>query len=224
METNAPSIKESEEPSLLPPPLPVDDALRLATLARVPETEREQFLELVYAVLANVRMADRRSLGSNPGPTLVQAAELARALHQTIGKLATIDGQWVEHLRRRSYEYQARLRDVPITVFQLASLLSVAACMSPPRETGDAVSSHQKSSRDRTSKYPTFSFLACWLKILAREYGGKLGDRRLLEVIKILNPHLPHGSMPKNLTLRTLKRVHYVSIPALEIWSPEPPA
>jgi len=209
---------------LLPPPLPHNDALQIAQLARVPEEEHEQFLRCLHGVVADIWMVERRALGSDPGSALVRAAETARALHKVVSKLAPIDRKWVEHLRRRTYDYNHWLRDVPKTVFQLAHLLSIAARLSPPRAPGFAAPDHQKSDRDRTTKHLTFLFLARWLKLLAHEFGGKLGDARLLKAVEILKPHLPDGVVPKN-PARRLKRVPpYVSILPLDLYSPEPSA
>jgi hypothetical protein len=219
------SAKRSEQtPNLLPPPLASDDGLRIAKLARVPEGEREAFLRCVYGVVAQVWVTDRLALGSEPGVALTIAAEKARELNKAFAKLDPIDRQWVERLWSRTAQYQRWLRDVPQVIFQLAHLLSIAARLSPPKEPGLHKPGHQKTDRDRATKNVTFWFLARWLKLLAQEFGGKLGNARLLEVVSILKAHyLPDGVVPEK-PARSLKRERpHISMPDIDIWSSEAP-
>ena len=121
-----------EIPNLLPAPLPQDQALNLANLAHVPSDQHEDFFDSIHLAIALVWLTHRRALGSPPGEELIRVAKAARTFHRELGKLAPIDGKWVDHLYRRTHFYNAWLRDVPETIFRLSHLFSTAAVMSPP--------------------------------------------------------------------------------------------
>jgi hypothetical protein len=187
-------------------PLLQHDLLQLAQLARVREPEHKQFFDGVEWLLAVAWTWDRRAYGGDPSETLIRAAEAARGLHQAFGKLDPSDLECVNRLLKTSYFYGGWLRDLPQTIFRLAHLFSIAACMSAPRETDVAVPDHQKSGRDRTRKNAMFFELARNLKLLAADFNGKLGNARLLKAINILKPHMPEGMVPKNLSALILRK------------------
>src|SRR5437660_416552 len=99
------AIDNDQIPDLLPPPLPLDDALRLADLAHVGPEEHDQFFDHVRWAMALVWMRDRRALGSPPGNALIRVTKAARTLHKEFGKLDPIDRKWIERLWRRTQWY-----------------------------------------------------------------------------------------------------------------------
>jgi len=225
---------EPSIPNLLPPPLPRDDALKLAVLARVPPQEHEQFFDMLRYAVALVWMRDMRAIGGSAGTNLARVAEAARALHHELGKLDPLSQKWVERLRRRTFWYKEWLRDVEVTVFRLAHLFSSAANMSPPRAPGVAAPDHQKSSRDKTRADVMFLDFVYRLRMVARQNGGKLGldpnNKRgtLVEAVQILKPHLPDGVVPDEFPFFALKKIKEATFaaphPAIDFYSPEPPA
>jgi len=230
------AVSEEDEghiPNLLPQPLPPDEALRLADLARVPPEEHELFFELIDMTIALVWMRDRRALGTRIGPALDGVAKAARVLQQRFGQLDPINRRWVERLWRRTYLYNNWLPDVPETVFRLSHLFSSAAGMSPPRSTSEARPRHQKSNRQRTRKDVIFRDFVRRLRSIAGECGGKLSldheheGGSLLDAISILSPHLPKGVVPKKVSPKALKKIiatKSFNAPSAEIdfFSPEP--
>ena len=220
-------------PGLLPPPLPREDALRLAILARVPPEQRESFFDLVHWVISLVWMRDRRAVGVNAAQ-LERIAEAARTLHQEFGKMDPLGAEWVERLWRRTPWYNEWLRDVPVTAFRLAHLFSSAAGMSPPRPPGVVPPKHQKSSRDKTREDVMFLDFARRLKMVASESGGKLGldpaNRRgaLVKAVNLLKPHLPVGVVPDKFPFSAFKNAKgatlLLPIAEIDFYSLEPPA
>jgi hypothetical protein len=213
-------MKKSTEVSisdLLPRPLPREEALQLATLARVPQEHQESFFDLVHWTMSLVWMRDRRAVGIH-GAQLERAAEAARILHQEFGRLDPLSTKWVEQLWRRTPWYNKWLRDVPETAFRLAHLFSSAAGMSPPRPTGVAPPRHQKSNRDKTRADVMFLDFVRRLKMVASESGGKLGvdpaNRcgTLVDAVNLLKPHLPVGVVPDGFPFSAFKKTKNASL------------
>jgi hypothetical protein len=220
-------------PDLLPPPLPRVDALKLATLARVPPEQHELFFDLVHWAISLVWMRDRRAIRYDAAQ-LERIAEAARTLHQEFGRLDPLGTKWVERLWRRTFWYNEWLRDVPETVFRLAHLFSSSAGMSPPRPPGAAPPKHQKSIRDKTRADVMFLDFAGLLKRVASDSGGKLGldpaNRRgtLVDAVNLLKPHLPVGVVPDKFPFSAFKKTNGATlalpIADIDFCSPEPPA
>jgi hypothetical protein len=220
--------------NLLPPPLPLADALQLAKLARVPQARQESFFDLVHWTISLVWMRDGRGVGVDVAQ-LERVAEAARTLHQEFGKLDPLGTKWVERLSRRTPWYNEWLRDVPETAFRLAHLLSSTAGMSPPRPLGVARPKHQKSNRDKTRADVMFLDFLLRLKKVASESGGKLGvdpahprGGYLVDAVDLLKPHLPVGVVPDKFPFSALKKAKgatlLLPIAEIDFYSLEPPA
>jgi hypothetical protein len=219
-------------PNLLPPPLPREDALRLAGVARVPPEKHELFFDLAHMTIALVWMRDIRAVGGDTS-NLKRIANAARTLHQELGKLDPLSQKWWEWLWRRTFWYREGIQDVPETVFRLAHMFSTAAGMSPPRGPGVTAPENQKSGRDKTREDVMLLDFVIRLKMVARESGGKLGlDAEnkcgtLVEAVKILEPHLPDGFVPK-FPFSALKKIKAETlvrpISEIDFYSVEPPA
>jgi hypothetical protein len=217
----------------LPPPLPLEEALQLATLARVPQEHQESFFDMVHWTMSLVWMRDIRAVGAD-GAQLERVAEAARTLHQEFGRLDSLGTKWVERLWRRTPWYNEWLRDVPETAFRLAHLLSSAAGMSPPRPPGGTPPKHQKSNRDKTRADVMFLDFLHRLKTVASESGGNLSvdpahqRGTLVDAVDLLKPRLPVGFVPDKFPFSAFKKTKGTSfvlpISEIDFYSLEPPA
>jgi hypothetical protein len=200
-------------PMHMPSPLPQDEALRLANLARVPPEQQEQFFDLLHWTVTLVWMRDRRALGTKAGTALDRAAQAARTLHEAVGDLNRDDREWVENLWARTPWYKEWLRELPGTGYRLAHLFSTAVGKSPPRAPGEPTPPHQKTKRGRTLKDVIFRDFVRRLWLVAAESGGNFTfDKNqkkgtLIDAIDILGPHLPKDVVPIPLPFRTIQRI-----------------
>src|SRR2546421_11244535 len=84
-------------PPIDPPKLPREVALEVATVARVPPEERDQFCDLLQVSVQSVWTLNRGA--TEPSQALIDAAQGSRTLLRGFGSLNKQDSEWVESVR-----------------------------------------------------------------------------------------------------------------------------
>jgi hypothetical protein len=216
-----------------PPRLHEDVALEVARVADVPSEERNQFCELVQGTVQIVWELDTRARPSKQSQALHEAARAARALNKAYLKLNKEDRELLEGFMAPNSYYIGKLRELPLTVWRLAHLFSIAVGKSLPE--APALSTKKRDWRQRTVKNATFETFLTHLFVDVAETGGILtftkesGSGSLIEALDILRPHLPEGVVPKSLPLGTIQKVKtnfhnfYAGYAELEIFAPKTP-
>jgi hypothetical protein len=163
-------------PTQTPPELPRDVAMQVAELARVSVQECEPFCDSVCDSVKMVWERDRRAVSSKPpGRALVQAVNAARTLNEAVCNLNKEDREWVKRLLdRESWCQEVHLRNLPLTVWVIAFLLSNAIGKFMLPLPGAAGRPAKPRRRKGTVKDVTFQDFVRDLLIAAAEAGGKL--------------------------------------------------
>jgi hypothetical protein len=204
-------------PPTNPPSLLRDDVERVAELARIPTTEREQFCDYVCDTIEIVRKLDWRAVSSKPENALIKAAEAARALNEAVCSLEKGDREWVNTIadshpslsqerRIRGTTEQFEINELNQTVWLLALLFNFATNKSSPIIPGEVQIPGRRSKKSGIGKDMMFEFLLTRILTATAEAGGKLsfnkndGKGTLVKALKILKSHLPEGVIPKGLS------------------------
>jgi hypothetical protein len=200
-------------PKIHPSPALCDDVARVADLADVPPEKRASFYGLLCGTVHAVQSRARRT---KPGPELIEAADAARTLHEALGSLNKDDREWIERLLAELPEWSdaaISLRNLPQTVWLLATLFSTAIGNSPPSGPGKAARHGQRGRRRGTVKNVIYQKFVFELLVSVGVNGGDLSfDKNyrtgtLLDAMKILAPHLPDGVVPDKPPLGILQRL-----------------
>jgi hypothetical protein len=209
-----------------PSDLPEEVATRVAEAANVPTNNRESFCDLVRFIVRQAWERDRRAVGGNAGAALVGAAKAARALHEALDNLEPDDREWLKRLWTRTPQYQRWLLELPVTAFQLAHLLSVAAGKAPPQCQGETSQPNKKGRRRGSVKDVLFHDFARWLLRVTTDSKGDLTIENegrtgsLIDALDILREYLPKGLVPPRPAAGTLQRIKE-NLKAAELEDPD---
>ena len=194
----------------IPPALPMEVKLQIASLACVPEQNREDFYDLIEMPVARIWQVDRRAVGTEAGGALVRAANAARALHEAFANLNPDDREWVEKTFAIT-PYKHWLSPLPRAVTGLATVFNLAVAKAVPC---DNPGPFQKGRRKGAVKDLPFQDFVRWLLIVTEECcGGEFKVDRvyeegtLIDAINIFRPYLPEGVVPTPLPLMTIQRI-----------------
>lgn len=203
------------------PPLPIqpplerlrDVALQVATIARVPTEEREEFCQRVCGSMQMIWERDRRAVTPKPGHALLKAADAASTLNEALGSLNKVDREWIERLLALEPWSEGRLRSLSETVWLLAFLFSSAIGGSIPEVSGKAVLREKSGRRKGTVKDMMFEVFIHHILVHVTEASGELtfdknaGTGTLVDALNIFRLCLPKGFVPNALPLSTIQKL-----------------
>lgn len=193
--------------------VPTHVGRKLAALAGVPVEEQDSFSDLIRLAVRLVWERDRRAFGASAGEGLKRAANAARALHEALGDLETVDREWVERLRDRTPWYKHWFGETAGAAFQLAHLLSVAAGKAPPPSPSENSRPNRKGRRKGSVGDVIFLDFVRFLLVVTTESKGDLkvenecGTGSLIDALDILRPYLPKKFVPIVPPAGTLQRI-----------------
>jgi hypothetical protein len=190
------------------PVLPRDVRLRIADLARILDgRNRDKLYDVIQLPVQLIWELDRRCTGTKAQKALIRAADAARAFHEAVADLSPDDREWVEELRAKVPQYEKCLPVLARSVEAAAGLFSVAVNKAPPQA---------KSGRGRRPgdvEHFSFRQFVIYLRVVTEAWcGGTLTlDKNyqkgtLIEAIRILEPYLPVGVVPRSLPLQAIQR------------------
>jgi hypothetical protein len=198
----------------LPTKLPTHAALQIAHLARVPRDKESDFCEFISGNVQMVWHQDRRGVSSKSSQVMAQAAKAARALEDAVRRLNKCDHDWIQRiLAQEPGPTQERLREFPLTVELLASLLDKSIGSRLPVHSL-ATPRRKKNGRTLGSvNDATFHDFVWYLLLSVELTGGELTlDKNakkgtLADSLNLLRQHLPKGVVPNALPFGTLQKI-----------------
>ena len=180
---------------------------RLATLAKVPPDERDEFCKRISETVQKVWKRDRRSTGEKPGTALIYAADAARTLQKTFFRTKKIDREWVETIKASQMQFVAgKIHDVEATITNLSMLLNTAVgrpSLLPPH-----LAKGSLKIQDQMLRELVFGLLAA-----TDNAGRKLTFNKnsetgtLAKALDLLRDHLPKGLVLEPLPGPTIQRL-----------------
>ena len=189
----------------------------VATLARVPDQEREQFRGWMSE---NVQAAWKWHCraASKPDRALTKAAQAARTLNEAVCSLSKKQRKRLDKLiaqDMRLYDEQRLFETVALhqTVFLLDYLFSTVSGKSPPLMAGIAQLPRGQGRKKHAVGSPIFDDFVFRLLVCVAEAGGELtlnpNDEKgtLLDALEALRPHLPSGLIRNALPCGTLQKI-----------------
>jgi hypothetical protein len=209
--------------SLQAPPVPDEVLRRLADLGHVPAAQREFFFESVRTYVqtaCELHELVKEGLANKKFATLLRAA---LTLYEVLGNLNKDEREFMEQILgsrlRRIFDgiSSGSVGGLRETAYQLAELFSLVTGKPPPRYPHQAPQPRQRGRRSGLVKNWIFQDFVFDLFNAAGEAEGKLTYNKnrpgppLVKAIRMLEPHLPVGFVPKALSPSTLQRIqtHY---------------
>jgi hypothetical protein len=189
------------------PVLPRNVVRQLATLARVPTTEQEEFHEQFSLSFARTWQRGR-AVSSKPGSALVRAARAAKTLQQEFHRLSQQDRERVENLRSSSIFSKTSLGP---TITELAIVFNHAIDR-PSQNLAVPRVFRQRQVRFTVKNQMLRELVFSLLSAAYDNYGKFTLDKNrqsgtLLKALDILRPHLPKGLVPNALPVGTIQRL-----------------
>jgi hypothetical protein len=183
-------------------------ARRLATSAKVPTGNQQQFCDRIVKLVLDLRESDRRTTGMKPGGRLIEAAEAARVLDKKFTGMNGHDRKWVEDIKRtKGVVFAAgEIEDLATTITNIAMLLYDALGKSYP------VPKHLHIGRNRVEDQ-RLRDLVFGLLSAASEAGGRFTYNKnaasgsLATALSRLRRHLPPGLVARSLPGTTIQRL-----------------
>jgi hypothetical protein len=181
-------------------------AQRLATSAKVPAGNEQEFCDRIIDLVLDLRKRTRPS--RKPGGRLIEAAEAARVLDKKFTGMNDHDRKWVDEFKRTQGVVFAagKIDDLAATITNIAMLLHDALGKSYPVPKHFDVGRH--TVKDQGLRELVFGLLSA-----ASETGGKFTFNKnslsgsLATALSQLRPHLPPGLVPNPLLTTTIQRL-----------------
>ena len=190
------------------PILPRPVALRLAKLAEVPKSYREEFCEDISNHTLTIWKADRHTLPDRPA--LTATAKAAHDLYQKFFRMNKKDREWInEHIEHFQLPFVGgEIQNLENTVCNIAVVFSQAAGRPAPDPPLKAFGRRLKV------KDQVLSQLVFQLCRLAEELGGEFTfDKNpyhrgtLVQALELLRDQLPEHLIPKALPFGTIQKI-----------------